>query len=72
MNDTRAMDVPTKLLPSVTGKERVAQADSHLRVLLLHNYESVEVVLDWLERSGRKKTDVLTIPDGFVVRWREE
>jgi hypothetical protein len=71
MSDTRTGDDPTRPRPSAAGRESAARPDSSLRVLLVHKAESVELVLDWLDRSGRNDREVLSIDDGFVVRWRE-
>jgi hypothetical protein len=65
--ETRPMDVPTRLMPSLAD----GAADSRLRVVLVRGHESVEALLDWLERSGRANPDVLVLVDEFVVRWRE-
>lgn len=65
------MDVPTRLLTPLPAVEGDEQDDSRLRVVLVRGHDSVELLLDWLERSGRTDPDVLVLVDEFVVRWRE-
>jgi hypothetical protein len=63
------MDVPTQLMPPLSDRD--GNRDSRLRVVLVRDHDSVEALLDWLERSGRTERDVLMLVDEYVVRWRE-
>ena len=65
------MDVPTRLLSPLPAGKGDEQDDSRLRVVLVRGHDSVELLLDWLERSGRTDPDVLVLVDEYVVRWRE-
>ena len=71
MDDTRPMDVPTQLMPALAIGGDTRQQDSQLRVVLVHDHDTVEVILDWLERSRRVTRDVVIIGDEFLVRWYE-
>jgi hypothetical protein len=52
-------------------QEGSEQQDSRLRVALLRDRDSVEALLDWLERRRWNDLDVLALIDEYVVRWRE-
>lgn len=70
-DDTRLMDAATKLMPSLSTREGTAQQDSRLRVVLVHDRDTVEVLLDWLERNGRPTRELVIVGDDFLVRWQE-
>jgi hypothetical protein len=70
-DDTRPMDVATRVMQPLATGDGARQQDSRLHVVLVHDRSTVEDLLDWLERSGRPTREVLVIGDDFLVRWQE-
>jgi hypothetical protein len=71
MDDTLPMNVPTQVMPSLSKGKDTEQQESGLRVVLVHDRETVQVLLDWLERSGRAPRELVLIGDDYLVRWPE-
>jgi hypothetical protein len=65
------MDVPTQLMPALATVGGAGQQDPQLRVVRVHDHDTVEMILDWLERSGRTTRDVIILGDEYLVRWYE-
>jgi hypothetical protein len=65
------MDVPTQLMPALATVGGAGLQDSQLRVVLVHDHDTVEMILDWLERSGRTSRELVVVGDDFLVRWYE-
>ena len=71
MDDTRQMEVATRVMKPLPAGEGARQQDSRLHVVLVHDRPTVEELLDWLERTGRPTREVLVVGDDFIVRWQE-